>query len=72
MLTCRIGGQQAFHMFHLPMLQALAHWRVRSRQVLLRFETSGWGRLRLRPGRAQRRRGSRWRHNPYDLPGSMP
>ena len=53
-------------------VQALAHWRARSRQVLLRFETSGWGRLRLRPGRALQRRGPRWRRNQYVPLGSMP
>ena len=53
-------------------LQTLAHWRVRSRQVLLRFEMSGWGRLRLHPGRAMQRRGPRWRRNQYEPPSSMP
>jgi hypothetical protein len=53
-------------------LQTLAHWRVRSRQVLLRFETSSWGRLRLRPGRALQRRGPRWRRSQCEPPGSMP
>lgn len=37
-------------------LQGRAHWRLRSQQVLLRFETSRWGRLRPVPARRQQRR----------------
>ena len=50
-------------------LQARAHWRLRSQQVLLRFETSGWGRLRPLPARRQQRR---LQLGADDTPGSAP